>query len=111
MCYFNSHKEAQKTQQATIKKPNIKELPYLYRIAYLSLFVNNAPEVGIEPTTNRLTGDRSTAELLRNVFTYYQKNSKKPTLKISFYPLFSILYRGYNYIIKSNPASCTVKYV
>ena len=26
---------------------------------------NLAPEVGIEPTTNRLTGDRSTAELLR----------------------------------------------
>lgn len=27
-----------------------------------------AREVGIEPTTNRLTGDRSTAELLPNVF-------------------------------------------
>ena len=25
-----------------------------------------APEVGIEPTTNRLTADRSTAELPRN---------------------------------------------
>ena len=25
-----------------------------------------APEVGFEPTTNRLTADRSTAELLRN---------------------------------------------
>lgn len=27
-----------------------------------------APEAGIEPATNRLTADRSTAELLRNVF-------------------------------------------
>ena len=26
-----------------------------------------APEVGFEPTTNRLTADRSTTELLRNV--------------------------------------------
>ncbi len=26
-----------------------------------------APWVGIEPTTNRLTGDRSTAELPRNI--------------------------------------------
>jgi hypothetical protein len=26
-----------------------------------------APEVGFEPTTNRLTADRSTAELLRSV--------------------------------------------
>jgi hypothetical protein len=25
-----------------------------------------APEVGLEPTTNRLTADRSTTELLRN---------------------------------------------
>jgi len=32
-----------------------------------------APRVGIEPTTNRLTGDRSTAELPRNVFRF-QKN-------------------------------------
>ena len=28
--------------------------------------VRLAPEVGFEPTTNRLTADRSTAELLRN---------------------------------------------
>jgi hypothetical protein len=26
-----------------------------------------APEVGLEPTTNRLTADRSTTELLRSV--------------------------------------------
>jgi hypothetical protein len=26
-----------------------------------------APEVGFEPTTNRLTADRSTTELLRNL--------------------------------------------
>jgi hypothetical protein len=25
----------------------------------------NSPQVGLEPTTNRLTADRSTAELLR----------------------------------------------
>ena len=31
---------------------------------------NFAPWVGIEPTTNRLTGDRSTAELPRNVYNY-----------------------------------------
>ena len=28
--------------------------------------VQVAPEVGLEPTTNRLTADRSTTELLRN---------------------------------------------
>ena len=28
-----------------------------------------APETGIEPVTNRLTGDCSTAELLRNIFS------------------------------------------
>ena len=31
-----------------------------------------AREVGIEPTTNRLTGDRSTAELPRNIFIYIE---------------------------------------
>ncbi len=36
---------------------------------------NFAPGVGIEPTTNRLTGDRSTAELPRNfVFGIAQRN-------------------------------------
>src|SRR5207245_4523759 len=30
-------------------------------------FINLAPEVGFEPTTNRLTADRSTTELLWNV--------------------------------------------
>ncbi len=30
-----------------------------------------AREVGIEPTTNRLTGDRSTAELLPNILLQY----------------------------------------
>ncbi len=42
-----------------------------------------APEVGIEPTTNRLTADRSTAELLRiiarlrggSLFFRYKKSS------------------------------------
>jgi hypothetical protein len=29
-------------------------------------FLRMAPEVGFEPTTNRLTADRSTTELLRN---------------------------------------------
>ena len=28
-----------------------------------------APRVGFEPTTNRLTGDRSTTELPRNIIT------------------------------------------
>ena len=41
-----------------------------------------AREVGIEPTTNRLTGDRSTAELPRNILHckepyYINRNSKK----------------------------------
>jgi hypothetical protein len=37
-----------------------------------------APEVGLEPTTNRLTADRSTTELLRNVMSQY------PTTLLSF---------------------------
>ena len=32
---------------------------------------NLAPQVGLEPTTKRLTAARSTAELLRNVYTTY----------------------------------------
>ncbi len=45
-----------------------------------------APRVGFEPTTNRLTGDRSTTELPRNIFflkrtsKYYQKTMKMPRL-------------------------------
>ena len=32
-----------------------------------------APEVGFEPTTNRLTADRSTTELLRNfIFIHFR---------------------------------------
>ena len=45
-----------------------------------------APEVGIEPTTNRLTAGRSTAELLRNprncaltIFTPPPRSTRKPT--------------------------------
>ena len=37
---------------------------------YLSL----SPQVGIEPTTNRLTADRSPAELLRIYLTVYTRN-------------------------------------
>ena len=46
-----------------------------------------APEVGIEPTTNRLTAGRSTAELLRNpkncaltIFTLPRRSTRKPSL-------------------------------
>ena len=39
----------------------------LYQINLIALNYS-APGVGIEPTTNRLTGDRSTAELPRNLF-------------------------------------------
>ena len=35
-----------------------------------TVFFHLAPEAGIEPATNRLTGDCSTAELLRNMFFY-----------------------------------------
>ena len=34
-------------------------------------FFSIAPEVGFEPTTNRLTVDRSAAELLRNIYLRY----------------------------------------
>lgn len=37
-------------------------------IAYKLVSVNFAPGAGFEPATNRLTGDRSTAELSRNMF-------------------------------------------
>ena len=35
-------------------------------IAAFTPYQLSAPQVGFEPTTNRLTGDRSTAELLRS---------------------------------------------
>ncbi len=41
-----------------------------------------APQVGIEPTTDRLTADSSTAELLRNntsLATSYSHRDKVPT--------------------------------
>ena len=41
-----------------------------------------APQVGIEPTTDRLTADSSTAELLRNdisLATSYSHRGKAPT--------------------------------
>ena len=41
-----------------------------------------APQVGIEPTTDRLTADSSTAELLRNntsLATFYSHRDKVPT--------------------------------
>ena len=44
---------------------------------------NTAPGVGIEPTTNRLTGDRSTAELLPNLF--YSKNYSGPYRNLGHY--------------------------
>ena len=37
----------------------------------------NAPEVGLEPTTNRLTADRSTTELLRISFENLGVNSSR----------------------------------
>jgi hypothetical protein len=49
-----------------IRKP-IKPLPY-YRKFNLAIYrsMKMAPKVGLEPTTNRLTVDCSTTELLRN---------------------------------------------
>jgi hypothetical protein len=41
-----------------------------------------APGVGIEPTTNRLTGDRSTAELPRNMLI--QGSSAEPLVTSIF---------------------------
>ena len=35
---------------------------------FFTCFFNHAPGAGIEPATNRLTGDCSTAELSRNEF-------------------------------------------
>ncbi len=33
-----------------------------------------APQVGLEPTTDRLTADSSTTELLRNIISFINKN-------------------------------------
>ena len=44
----------------------------LYQLSYGSIM---APQVGIEPTTDRLTADSSTAELLRNNIAW-----QRPTL-------------------------------
>ena len=41
-----------------------------------------SPQVGVEPTTYRLTADRSTTELLRNLFEY----------TILYSPLHSLLF-------------------
>ena len=38
---------------------------------FVDLRFLRAPGVGIEPTTNRLTGDRSTAELPRNIYSTF----------------------------------------
>ena len=52
-----------------------------------------APRVGIEPTTNRLTGDRSTTELPRNILTgdvtdiFLLKNSSTPPHSPSLVPV------------------------
>ena len=42
-------------------------------------FLKGSPQVGLEPTTNRLTADRSTTELLRIylLFIYYTQKVKK----------------------------------
>jgi hypothetical protein len=40
-----------------------------------------APEVGLEPTTNRLTADRSTTELLRNCLKVKRKPKAEQTKK------------------------------
>lgn len=41
---------------------------YNFILEKVQLFYYLSPQVGLEPTTNRLTADRSTAELLRIVF-------------------------------------------
>ena len=44
--------------------------------------INMAPQVGLEPTTDRLTADSSTTELLRNnisLATSYSHRDKVPT--------------------------------
>ncbi len=41
-------------------------MAYLYQSnSSIYGFINKTPQVGFEPTTNRLTADRSTTELLR----------------------------------------------
>ena len=55
----------------------------------------SAPGVGIEPTTNRLTGDRSTAELPRNLFfkrTSGPKETRTPYLLIANEALYQMSY-------------------
>jgi hypothetical protein len=46
------------------------------------LSIKMAPQVGLEPTTDRLTADSSTTELLRNYYslaTSYSHRGKAPT--------------------------------
>ena len=43
-----------------------------------------APQVGFEPTTRSLTGSRSTAELLRNVFNAYSYSFDAVTVEYDF---------------------------
>ena len=40
-------------------------------MAFQCLTNNKTPQEGLEPTTNRLTADCSTTELLRNIVTLY----------------------------------------
>ena len=56
--------------------PNFKIILSFF---YLKVNKMSAPWVGIEPTTNRLTGDRSTAELPRNLYKNFL------TERISYY--------------------------
>jgi hypothetical protein len=34
------------------------------------MYIDLSPQVGLEPTTDRLTADRSTTELLRKIYIY-----------------------------------------
>ena len=59
-----------------------------------------APEVGFEPTTNRLTADRSTTELLRNIavhsenpFTHKRSNLRSALADRSTTELLRIPFR------------------
>jgi hypothetical protein len=56
-----------------------------------------APQVGLEPTTDRLTADSSTTELLRNNIMYFNQTS---TITLSTLYIIMTMYNKVNTIFR-----------
>ena len=77
-------------KQSSLLSP---QSPKNQKPTFVDLRFLRAPGVGIEPTTNRLTGDRSTAELPRNFLSNGgPKETRTPYLLIANEALYQMSY-------------------